>query len=151
MDFITFWVWTSLVAKSLDVFLANQLRKRGEGFPCCHTFCLGNRKEAFAPVAKGCVQGYAGVSIFFRRFGPVQPVKLLLDPSLRALAGPGWFGSPARLRDAFSPLSFAQCRPFNLLVFWFWSIFSGGPKRLTFFFQVLSATELLGFLRGVHF
>ena len=36
--------------------------------------------------------------------------------------------------------SVAQSRPFNLLVFSFWSIFSHGPKRLTFYFQVLWAT-----------
>ena len=32
-------------------------------------------------------------------------------------------------------------RPFDLLVFPFWSIFSKGPKRLTFYFQVLWASE----------
>ena len=30
--------------------------------------------------------------------------------------------------------SVARSRPFNLLVFQFWSIFSHGPKRLTFLF-----------------
>ena len=35
----------------------------------------------------------------------------------------------------------AQSRPFDLLVFPFWSSFGHGPKRLTFCFQVLWATE----------
>ena len=36
-------------------------------------------------------------------------------------------------------------RPFNLLVSLIWvPIFSKGPKRLTFYFQVLWASELLG-------
>ena len=38
--------------------------------------------------------------------------------------------------------SVAQSRPFNLLVFSCLSIISHGPKRLTFCFQVLWATEL---------
>ena len=38
-------------------------------------------------------------------------------------------------------VSVAQSRPFNLLVFHFWSIFSKGPKRLTFCFWVLWANE----------
>ena len=37
--------------------------------------------------------------------------------------------------------SLAQSRPFDPLVFPFWSIFSKGPKRLTFYFQVLWASE----------
>ena len=37
--------------------------------------------------------------------------------------------------------SVVQSRPFDLLVFPFWSIFSHGPKRLTFQLQVLWATE----------
>ena len=37
--------------------------------------------------------------------------------------------------------SLAQSRPFDLLVFPFWFIFSKGPKRLTFYFQVLWASE----------
>ena len=37
--------------------------------------------------------------------------------------------------------SVAQSRPFNLLVFPFWSSFSHGPKRLTFYFWVLWASE----------
>ena len=32
-------------------------------------------------------------------------------------------------------------RPFNLLVFQFWSFFSKGPKRLTLYFWVVWATE----------
>ena len=40
-----------------------------------------------------------------------------------------------------NPNSVAQSRPFNLLVFQFWSIFSHGPKRLTFYFWVLWANE----------
>ena len=38
--------------------------------------------------------------------------------------------------------SVVQSRPFDLLVVHFWSIFSHGPKRLTFWFQVLWAIEL---------
>ena len=41
---------------------------------------------------------------------------------------------------AISQLSKAN-RPFNFMVFKFWSIFSKGPKRLTFYFWVLWATE----------
>ena len=37
----------------------------------------------------------------------------------------------------------AQSRPFDLLVFPFWSSFSHGPKRLTFYFWVLWASESL--------
>ena len=37
--------------------------------------------------------------------------------------------------------SLAQSQPFDLLVSPFWSIFSHGPKRLTFYFWVLWATE----------
>ena len=37
--------------------------------------------------------------------------------------------------------SVVQSRPFDLLVFPCWSIFSRGPKRLTFYKQVLWATE----------
>ena len=39
------------------------------------------------------------------------------------------------------PNSVAQSRPFNLLIFQFWSIFSHGSKRLTFYFQVFWASE----------
>ena len=35
----------------------------------------------------------------------------------------------------------AQSRPFNVFVFHFWSIFSHGSKRLTFYFWVLWASE----------
>ena len=38
--------------------------------------------------------------------------------------------------------SVAQSRPFNLSVCQFWSIFSKGPKRLTFYSWVLWATEM---------
>ena len=37
--------------------------------------------------------------------------------------------------------SVVQSRPFDLLVFQFWSICSHGPKRITFWFQALWATE----------
>ena len=37
--------------------------------------------------------------------------------------------------------SVVQRRPFDLLVFPFWSTFSRGLKRLTFYFQVLWASE----------
>ena len=45
-----------------------------------------------------------------------------------------------------SPCSVVQRRPFELLVFPFWSTFSRGLKRLTFYFQVLWASELLQYL-----
>ena len=38
-------------------------------------------------------------------------------------------------------LSVVRFRPFDLAVFHVWSIFSHGPKRLTFWFQVLWAIE----------
>ena len=37
--------------------------------------------------------------------------------------------------------SVVPCRPVDLLVFHLWSIFSHGPKRLTFWFQVLWAIQ----------
>ena len=40
-------------------------------------------------------------------------------------------------------LSVAQSRPFDLLVFPFWSSLSHGPKRLAFYFWVLWASEFL--------
>ena len=43
--------------------------------------------------------------------------------------------------DRWKLHSVAQSRPFNLLVFQFRSIFSHGPKRLTFYFWVLWASE----------
>ena len=53
--------------------------------------------------------------------------------------------------------SLAQSRPFDLLVFQFWSIFSKGPKRLTFYFLVFWASEFfepfeqrLRFTAGSH-
>ena len=39
--------------------------------------------------------------------------------------------------------SLAQSRPFDLLVFPCWSIFSTGPKRLTFYFQVFWESECI--------
>ena len=39
--------------------------------------------------------------------------------------------------------SVVQSRPFDLLVFPFWGILSKGPKRLTFCFQALWATEVM--------
>ena len=39
------------------------------------------------------------------------------------------------------PNSVAQSRPFDLLVFPFWSSLSHGPKRLAFYFWVLWASE----------
>ena len=45
------------------------------------------------------------------------------------------------LRSWRSKVSLAQSQPFDLLVSPFWSIFSHGPKRLTFYFWVLWATE----------
>ena len=42
-----------------------------------------------------------------------------------------------------SVLLLAQSRPFDLLVFRVWSIFSHDPKRLTFYFQVLWVSEFL--------
>ena len=44
--------------------------------------------------------------------------------------------------------SVVQNRPFDLLVFLFWSVFSGGPKRLTFYVQVLWASEKMS-IRGL--
>ena len=38
--------------------------------------------------------------------------------------------------------SVAQSRPFDLLVFPFWTIFRGAAKRLTFYFWVLWASEV---------
>ena len=46
-------------------------------------------------------------------------------------------------------LSVAQSRPFDLLVFPFWSSFSHGPKRLTFYFWVLWASEILFLQVGI--
>ena len=43
--------------------------------------------------------------------------------------------------DVFPILSCPKPTFFNLLVFQFWSIFSHGPKRLTFYFGVLWASE----------
>ena len=45
------------------------------------------------------------------------------------------------LAPFLSSHSVVRRRPFDLLVFPFWSTFSGGPKRLTFYFQVLWASE----------
>ena len=46
-----------------------------------------------------------------------------------------------RLVSHTKTYSVVQSRPFDLLVFPVWSIFSRGPKRLTFYSQVLWATE----------
>ena len=53
-------------------------------------------------------------------------------------AGPGPTFAPTRWL-----FSVVESRPFDLLVFPFWSIFSRGPKRLTFYLQVLWASECL--------
>ena len=45
-----------------------------------------------------------------------------------------------------APVNLSQLFKADLLTFWFvpfWSIFSRGPKRLTFYSQVLWASELL--------
>ena len=47
-----------------------------------------------------------------------------------------------------SYFSLAQSRPFDLLVFPLWFIFSKGPKRLTFDLEVFWASEILMFTRG---
>ena len=62
---------------------------------------------------------------------------------LNASPGVGWSLSPEpRSSDTANLNSVAQRRPFNLLVFQLFSIFSKGPKRLTFYSCVLCATEL---------
>ena len=51
------------------------------------------------------------------------------------------FGRSAR--PTLQVISVVQRRPFDLLVSLFWSTLSRGPKRLTFYFQVLWASESL--------
>ena len=70
--------------------------------------------------------------------------RLSKQASKQAIArASSWFRATSQKRasNKANNNSGAQSRPFNLLVFSFWSIFSHGPKRLTFYFQVLWAIE----------
>ena len=101
---------------------------------------------------QGClkVSGFSpGRLLFIGHFGRAHPPVVVGRAIQFAFHGPipramGSDPCEARLvcvTNSFTQSSVAQSRPFDLLVFLFWSIFSGAAKRLTFYFWVLWASE----------
>ena len=73
------------------------------------------------------------------RYGCLMKFSVECGRTALSQAGANFF--LAGLEVFGKPNSLAQSRPFDLLVFPCWSIFSKGPNRLTFYFQVFWASE----------
>ena len=148
---VTVWVWTVVVAyKKFGLFLGRPLGN------CASERAWGKLVVQLPPM--GIVHFPCWMDPGFSWFSSFTSDTQICFPKATWMCITGaevqaspWGGArhvpsellEPRIREKLGELlhSVAQSRPFDLLVFRFWSIFGHAPKRLTFYSQVLWATE----------